>query len=123
VTQRDVPGDGVAEAGPSSAAVARLFDDFADVELVRVHDLAGFDLARLPSDGRATVLASNMRARYGVQPAAPDLHLVLWNPFQALDLAVPTVVTYGYADGALDALRAWLEGRATAPGHPPVPLD
>jgi beta-N-acetylhexosaminidase len=124
ITQGDVPGDGVSEPGPSSDAVACLFDGFSDVEVVRVDDLASFDARQLPRDGRATVLASNTRARYGddARRGAPDLHLALWNPFQALDFAVPTVVTYGYADGALDALRAWLEGRADAPGRAPVPL-
>jgi beta-N-acetylhexosaminidase len=32
-------------------------------------------------------------------------------------------VTWGYAEGALAALRAWLEGRAQAPGRAPVPLQ
>jgi hypothetical protein len=31
-------------------------------------------------------------------------------------------VTWGYADGALAALRAWLEGRGALPGHSPVRL-
>jgi beta-N-acetylhexosaminidase len=46
----------------------------------------------------------------------------LWNPFQVLDIRAPAIVTWGFADGALAALRAWLEGRAAAPGHAPVPL-
>jgi beta-N-acetylhexosaminidase len=52
----------------------------------------------------------------------PDLHLVLWNPFQTLDVAAPTIVTWGYADAALDALRAWLEGHGEASGRAPVPI-
>src|SRR5437870_2020747 len=76
------------------------------------------------NDRRTTVLASNARARYGEHARAwrPDLHLVLWNPFQALDVAAPTIVTWGYADSALDALQAWLEGRGAAPGRAPVPI-
>jgi beta-N-acetylhexosaminidase len=75
------------------------------------------------SDGRQVVLASNIRARFaqGGRLRA-DLLLALWNPFQALDVDAPTVVTWGYATGALDALRAWLDGRADAPGRTPVPL-
>jgi len=125
VTQRSVPGDGVAEPGPSGAEVASLFSVFPRAEVVQVDDRATFDLRTLARGDAMVVLASNIRARYG--PVArvwkPDLHLVLWNPFQALDFAVPTVVTWGYADGALEALRAWLEGRAGAPGRSPVPLD
>ena len=123
-TQRNVPTDGVSEAGPSGADVATLFAGFADAEIVELDDLCQLDWSQVPQDGRMTVLASNHRNRY---PAAsctwkPDLHLVLWNPFQALDIAAPSVVTWGYAEGALAALRAWLEGRATAPGRSPVTL-
>ena len=69
------------------------------------------------------MLASNTRARYaqGGRLRA-DLHLALWNPFQVLDVDAPTLITWGYATGALEALRAWLDGRADAPGRAPVPL-
>lgn len=134
ITQRNVPGDGVAEPGLSGEAMARLFEHFDDVEVVPLDDLAKVGEADMQpfgcalhdgGDNRMTVLVSNTRARYAAHATrgAPDLHVVLWNPFQALDFAVPTVLTYGYADGALDALRAWLEGRAGAPGRAPVPLD
>ncbi|HJV61829.1 MAG TPA: glycoside hydrolase family 3 N-terminal domain-containing protein [Albitalea sp.] len=124
LTQRSVPCDGVSEAGPGGDDVAALFAGFADVELVQVADLRELDWSRLPRDGRKTVLASNHRERYDARSAgwSPDWHLVLWNPFQALDVAAPGVVTWGYAAGALDALRAWLEGRAEASGRSPVRL-
>jgi beta-N-acetylhexosaminidase len=124
VTQRKVPSDGVSEAGLSGASVARLFERFADVELVQVERLDAVDWAALPKSGRATVLVSNHRDRYSAASRAwtPDLHLVLWNPFQTLDIDAPAVVTWGYADGALDALRAWLEGRGPLPGRAPVRL-
>jgi beta-N-acetylhexosaminidase len=125
VTQRAVPGDGVAEPGPRGDEVASLFAGFGRVEVVQVDDLATFDGRALPRDDATVVLASNIRARYGsgARGWRPDLHLALWNPFQALDFDVPTVLTWGYAAGALAALRAWLEGRAGAPGRAPVPLD
>ena len=119
-----MPTDGISEAGPSSADLAALFAGFTDVELVRIDALHRFDFTQLPRDGRLNVLASNHRERYASTDGGshPDLHLVLWNPFQALDIAAPSVVTWGYADGALAALRAWLEGRGAAPGRSPVHL-
>jgi beta-N-acetylhexosaminidase len=124
VTQRHVPNDGVSEVGLPGDQVAALFANFADVDIVQVEDLVRFDAARLPADGRRTVLASNHRERYAMRGALrADLHLVLWNPFQVLDVAAPAVVTWGYASGAIDALHAWLEGRGDAPGRAPVRLQ
>jgi beta-N-acetylhexosaminidase len=104
--------------------VAALFAAFASVEIIQVDDLQSLDWDRLPRDGRATVLASNQRARYGENARRwrPQLHLALWNPFQVLDVPAPALVSWGFAPGALSAVRAWLEGRAAAPGHAPVPL-
>jgi len=124
ITQRAVPGDGVSEPGPSGDDVGALFAAFSRVEIVQVEDLTTLDAGALPRDDATVVLASNLRARYGPVARAftPHLHLALWNPFHALDFAAPTVVTWGHAQGALAALRAWLEGRADAPGQSPVPL-
>jgi beta-N-acetylhexosaminidase len=124
ITQRRVPSDGISEAGLSGDRVAVLFAGFADAEIVQVEDLASLEALPRSDDPRPTILASNIRARYpdAASNWRPDLHLILWNPFQAFDLPVPSVITWGYAEGALDALRAWLEGRADAPGRAPVPL-
>ncbi len=125
ITQRRVPCDGVSEAGLPADAVARLFEGFTDVDLLALDDLASLDWSTLPADGRRTVLASNHRERYGAQSTSwrPDLHLVLWNPFQVLDIAAPAVVSWGYANGALEAVHAWLEGRVVASGVSPVRLS
>ena len=74
--------------------------------------------------GRVQVLVSNDRKRYPATAAMarPDLHLALWNPFQVLDIDAPAVVTWGYAEGALAALKRWLDGEGGAPGVPPVQL-
>jgi beta-N-acetylhexosaminidase len=124
--QDAVPTDGVSEAGPTGEQVRALFAGFADVEFVALEQIDALDWATVPRDGRFTILASTHRARYGAQAAAwrPDLHLVLWNPFQALDVAeAPTVISWGYADGALAALQAWLEGRAASTARAPVTLN
>lgn len=123
-TQCNVPSDGVSEAGPSGAQVAALFRYFSDVELVQLDKLVGFDTSTVRRDGRMVVLVSNHRDRYGAAGRGwrPDLHLALWNPFQVLDIAAPAVASWGYAEGALDGLQAWLEGRAELPGRSPVQL-
>lgn len=124
-TQRGVPSDGVSEAGLSGADVAELFSGFSDVEVVRLEVLADLDWSTVARDGRMNIVASNHRDRYGARAARwrPDLHLVLWNPYQAMDVPAPAVITWGYATGALVALRDWLERRTTAPGRTPVRLD
>lgn len=124
VTQGRVDSDGVSEAGLPASAVRALFEGFADVQFVEVANLPAMSEAALRADdGRTTVLVSNQRARYA-RPGLlkPALHLALWNPFQVLDVPAPAIVTWGYGEGALAALQAWLEGRAEAPGIAPVAL-
>ena len=123
VTQRDVPTNGVSEAGLSGADVSALFAGWNCVEFVMADDLPGFDWASLPADGSFTVLASNHRRRYPNSAAwRPDLHLALWNPFQVLDVAAPALVTWGYGAGALAAVGRWLNCEAQATGTCPVDL-
>ncbi|MDC8785059.1 beta-N-acetylhexosaminidase [Roseateles koreensis] len=123
-TQASVDSDGVSEAGPSGELVRSLFAGFSDVEFVALDSIDTLDWSRVPPEGRFNILASNHRARYGTYAQAwrPDLHLVLWNPFQALDVKGPTVVTWGYAEGALAGLKGWLEGRTQATAQSPVNL-
>ena len=125
LVQSEVPTDGVCEAGPSGHQVAKLFTSFTDTQIEFVPNLQAMDWRQVPQDGRRNIVASTHRLRYGSTAKAwpVDLHLVLWNPFQALDVPGPTVVTWGYADGALDALQAWLEGRLEAVAQAPVQLD
>jgi beta-N-acetylhexosaminidase len=124
IAQAEVVSDGVSEAGLPFAQIRALFEGFGDVEFMPVPDLRALDTATLPADGRTNILVSNHHGRY----AAPantwpvDLHLAVWNPFQVFDIAAPAVITWGYADGALVALRAWLLGQAGTPGVAPVAL-
>jgi beta-N-acetylhexosaminidase len=124
VARQDVVSDGVSEAGVPAAVVADSLRQLYDVELVTYDDADSFDWGALPRDGRYTILASTSRLRYGEHARAtwrPDLHLALWNPYQALDIAAPALLTYGFAQPALDAVNAWLSGQLEAQGRAPVP--
>jgi beta-N-acetylhexosaminidase len=124
VVRQDVVSDGVSEAGVPAAAVAAALARLYDVDSVTFADAEHFDWKLLPDDGRFTILASTSRLRYGPHARAnwkPDLHLALWNPYQALDIAAPALITYGFAAPALDAVTAWLDGVIEARGRCPVP--
>ena len=124
IVQGDVPTDMVSEAGPKGRQAVALFDGFVDAQVLMVDDIATLDWASVPQDGRVNVLVSTRRARYGAaaQGWKPDLHIALWNPYQALDVAGPTLLSWGFAPGALAGVKAWLEGRAPATGRAPEGL-
>jgi beta-N-acetylhexosaminidase len=118
IVQADVPTDMVSEAGPTALQALALFDGFHDVKRLVLDDIDTLRWRQVPQDGRVNVLVSTRRHRYeAAVDWRPDLHLALWNPFQALDVPGPALVTWGYAEGALQAAQAWLEGRQPAPGH------
>jgi beta-N-acetylhexosaminidase len=124
VVRQDVVSDGVSEAGVSAAVLTASLARLYDVDTVTFADAERFDWRALPDDGRFTILASTSRLRYGPQARAswqPDLHLALWNPYQALDIAAPALITYGFAAPALDAVNAALAGECEAGGRCPVP--
>jgi beta-N-acetylhexosaminidase len=124
VVRQDVVSDGVSEAGVPAATVAASLGKLYDVDLVTFADANTFDWSTLPRDGRFTVLASTSRLRYGDNARnnwTPDLHLALWNPYQALDIQSPALMTYGFAAPALEAINAWLSGDLEAAGRCPVP--
>jgi len=124
VVRQDVVSDGVSEAGVPASDVAASLRRLYDVELVTFADADTFDWSALPQDGRFTMLASTSRLRYGEHARGtwrPDLHLALWNPYQALDIQAPALMTYGFAKPALDAVNGWLSGELEATGNAPVP--
>jgi len=124
VVRQDTVSDGVSEAGVPAAVVATSLGRLYDVDLVTYADAETFDWNGLPQDGRFTFLASTSRLRYGPNARAnwkPNLHLALWNPYQALDIDAPALITYGFAAPALDAIDAWLAGTLEANGKCPVP--
>ncbi|WP_245213895.1 beta-N-acetylhexosaminidase [Rhodoferax sp. AJA081-3] len=124
IAQASVASDGVSEAGLPLEQVQALFSGFANVQYLPVATLHDLDVATLPRDGRCNVLVSNHHGRYGASSTAAgvDLHLAIWNPFQVMDIRAPAIVTWGYADGAMRALKAWLQGEAQATGTAPVAL-
>lgn len=124
IAQASVVSDGVSEAGLPLEQVQALFSGFDDVQILPVAALRELDISTLPRDGRCNVLVSNHKGRFLTPSTAAgvDLHLAIWNPFQVMDIHAPAIVTWGYADGAMVALKAWLQGEAGAPGHPPVAL-
>ncbi|MQA37790.1 glycoside hydrolase family 3 protein [Rugamonas aquatica] len=124
VVRQDVVSDGVSEAGVPAEVVAASLRRLYDVELTTFADADTFDWSALPQDGRFTILASTSRLRYGEHARStwkPDLHLALWNPYQALDIQSPSLMTYGFAQPALDAVNGWLSGELEATGNAPVP--
>jgi beta-N-acetylhexosaminidase len=124
VARQDVVSDGVSEAGVPASAVAAMLGRHYEVDLVTFADADTFDWDALAQDGCFTILASTSRMRYGAHARAnwrPDLHLALWNPYQALDFGAPALLTYGFAPPALDAVGAWLTGAIEAEGRIPVP--
>ncbi|MFZ6658884.1 beta-N-acetylhexosaminidase [Undibacterium sp. TJN19] len=123
VISADVVSDGVSEAGIPADKVSTMLSSLYDVDTVTFDSAENFDWSALPQDGRFVILASTVRIRYcerARQTWKPDLHLVLWNPFQMLDIAAPALLTYGFAPPAIDAARAWLAGEVVAAGHIPV---
>jgi len=124
IARQDVVSDGVSEAGVPASTVATTLGKLFDVELITFADADTFDWSSLPQDGAFTILASTSRLRYGDNARntwKPDLHLALWNPYQALDINAPALMTYGFAAPALDAVNAWLSGALEAQGRCPVP--
>lgn len=118
-------GDGVSDPGLNEVQVRELFSGYADVLFFPITDFATLDWSALPEPQRHSVLVSTSRHRYDAraQQWHPDLHLVMWNPFQALDVAAPALVSWGFVEGARLAVRRWLCGEITTPGIAPVPLQ
>jgi beta-N-acetylhexosaminidase len=124
IARQDMVSDGVSEAGVPASTVATTLGKLFDVELITFADADTFDWSALPQDGSYTILASTSRLRYGDHARntwKPDLHLALWNPYQALDINAPALMTYGFAAPALEAVNAWLSGALEAQGCCPVP--
>jgi beta-N-acetylhexosaminidase len=125
VVRGSVPGDGVSEAGIGSERVTEALRDVYDLSVVTFDRPQDLNWDVLPRDGTPTVLVSTGRERYSERESRnwrPDLHIVLWNPYQALDIHAPALLTYGYQLPALESLAAVLRGDAIASGVLPMDL-
>ncbi|MES2072525.1 MAG: beta-N-acetylhexosaminidase [Pseudomonadota bacterium] len=123
VTSANVVSDGVSEAGIPAQKVSAMLSRIYDVDTITFEKMDEFDWQALPDDGRFVILASTIRLRYSEQVRRnwkPDLHLVLWNPFQSLDIQAPALITYGFSAPALEAAGAWFAGELKAEGKLPV---
>ncbi|MEN9867780.1 MAG: hypothetical protein RL748_3370, partial [Pseudomonadota bacterium] len=114
VVRADASSDGVSEAGLSAQDLLYWLRQHYDVAITTFDTPEQLHWQDLPDDGRYVMLASTSRKRYGDHARRnwrPALHLCLWNPFQALDIDAPAVVSYGFAAPALQAVGDWFHGR------------
>jgi beta-N-acetylhexosaminidase len=126
VIKADASSDGVSEAGLSAQQLQTWLANYYDVTLSPFRQQEDFLWHELPADGRYLILASTSRTRYGshaCQTWRPDLHLCLWNPFHALDIDAPAVISYGFAPPALQAVAKWLQGELPLAGKNPCLPD
>ncbi|QDQ26333.1 beta-N-acetylhexosaminidase [Chitinimonas arctica] len=126
VLQADAPSDGVSEPGLSAEALTKRLAPLYQLDVRTFRRREELEWAELPQDGVFTIIATTTRARYDEAQRRqwrPDLHLALWNPYAAADLACPALVSYGFVEPALDAVVGWLKGEWEATGSLPAPLD
>lgn len=138
VMRADTQGDGVSDAGVNVQQLRALLAPHFLLEVITFDDAAQFDWNNLPADGKYTVLASTTRKRYPTRPQVhraaddgsavalphvsvcadwtPNLHLVLWGPYLALDVNAPALISYGFAPAVLAAVVDCLCGKAQAEG-------
>jgi beta-N-acetylhexosaminidase len=120
IMRADAVSDGVSEVGVNSAKLMTALSAIYDVELTTFVEPDQFDWSSLPDDARVEILASTVRARYSERVRnsfRPDLHLVLWNPYVALDIAAPALITFGFVTPAIEAVMGFLRGEIAARGQ------
>uniref|UniRef100_UPI0025FF69E8 glycoside hydrolase family 3 N-terminal domain-containing protein n=1 Tax=Deinococcus sp. TaxID=47478 RepID=UPI0025FF69E8 len=115
LAQRKVVRETVSEASVDARALAQELGQWFETELHAYDDPAQLDWAtmrrRAQTEGRTLLLATTSRHRQaGLIGAAPDLHLCLYNPFAAQDVAAPAVISFGAQPLARAAVWNWLRG-------------
>ena len=115
VAQRRLARENVSEASVEAGVLAGELGAWYDVKLQAYDDPAELDWAQLRSQaqqqGRHLILATAHRHRQtGLRGANPDLHLALYNPYTAQDVAAPAVLSFGFQRLARAAVWGWLRG-------------
>ncbi|QNM97220.1 beta-N-acetylhexosaminidase [Chitinimonas koreensis] len=126
IVQADAPSDGVSEPGLPARVLIERLKPLYELDVIAYPQRSDIDWRDAARDDAFVIVASNTRERYDARERdswRPDLHLALWNPYAAADLPCPALVTYGFADPALDAVVAWLKGELEATGSLPAPLE
>ncbi|UBV44004.1 glycoside hydrolase family 3 protein [Deinococcus taeanensis] len=120
VAQTRVPRENVSEASVDAHTLAVELGSVYDVQLHAFDDPADLNWPALRAQGLPVILASTSRHRHAaLRGARPDLHLALYNPYAALDVDAPALVTYGFQPEARVAVLAWLRGERPAAGTLP----
>ncbi|WP_308494245.1 beta-N-acetylhexosaminidase [Deinococcus kurensis] len=120
VAQARVPRENVSEASVDAQPLAAELRGVYDVQLHAFEDPAELDWAALRAQGLPVILATTSRHRHAaLRGARPDLHLALYNPYAALDVDAPALVTYGFQPEARRAALTWLRGERRATGTLP----
>ncbi|PTA69899.1 beta-N-acetylhexosaminidase [Deinococcus arcticus] len=110
----------VSEAGADAETLARELGQVYDVALHPFERPEDLDWAALRAAGRPVILATTARHRSpALVGVTPDLHLALYNPYAALDVDAPALITYGFRPEARRALLACLRGEQAAGGKAP----
>ncbi|GGR82403.1 beta-N-acetylhexosaminidase [Deinococcus sedimenti] len=122
VAQTKVPRENVSEASVDAATLAAELSGVYEVQLHAFEDPADLDWTALRALGLPVILATTSRHRHAaLRGTQPDLHLALYNPYAALDVNAPAVLTYGFQPEARRAVRRWLTGDLRAAGTLPFP--
>ncbi|WP_318010884.1 glycoside hydrolase family 3 protein [Deinococcus multiflagellatus] len=120
VAHRTPERHNVSEAGADAETLARELGTVYDVHLHPFERPEELDWPALRAHGKPIILATTARHRApALQGAQPDLHLALYNPYAALDVDAPALITYGFRPEARRAVLAWLRGEQTADGKAP----
>ncbi len=120
VAQAKVPRENVSEASVDARTLADELRGVYDVHLHAFEDPADLDWAAMRARGLPVILATTSRHRHAaLRGAQPDLHLALYNPYAALDVDAPALVTYGFQPEARRAVLTWLRGERSATGTLP----
>ncbi len=124
VCERSAYRENVSERGVDADTIAQELGTLYNVTLHAYDTAADLDWAALRRDaeasGRTLVLATTGRHRHpALQGLTPDLHLALYNPYAALTVDAPAVITYGFRPGARAALLEWFRTGTTQGGKAP----